>query len=197
MSTIKQDVALLSIHSKHHHSTQSLISSIIRICNMISKHCLKSMVSLSIKLDFHLPFAFKCENFNYFALSFPDYHIVGCGDKTVSVWDHRNGNLLIDFEIDLPTIGQNIGCYTFEVDVSGVHQKISKQLCVCVPFRLICYVLFDFFQNPEYMLLVQLVSVPQSDKNCDNQLKLMAVQTVDPYNWRTLQTHDIPNQFGK
>lgn len=47
-----------------------------------------------------------------------DYHIVGCGDKTVSMWDHRNGNLLIDFEIDLPTIGQNIGCYTFEIDVS-------------------------------------------------------------------------------
>lgn len=120
MSTTKQDVALLNIHSKHHHSTQSLISSIIHIYNMISKHCLKSMVSLSLKLDSLLPFAFKYKNFNYFALTFSDYHIVGCGDKTVSMWDHRNGNLLIDFEIDLPTIGQNIGCYTFEVDVSRV-----------------------------------------------------------------------------
>lgn len=47
-----------------------------------------------------------------------DYHVVGCGDRTVSMWDHRNGNLLIDIEIELPTIGQNIGCYTVGDDVS-------------------------------------------------------------------------------
>lgn len=49
-----------------------------------------------------------------------DYHIVGCGDRTVSMWDHRDGNLLIDVEIELPTIGQNIGCYSVGVDVSMI-----------------------------------------------------------------------------
>lgn len=46
------------------------------------------------------------------------------------------------------------------------------------------------------MLLIQLIS---NDEHTDkeNVLKVMAVQTVDPYNWRTLQTHDIPNTFGQ
>lgn len=47
-----------------------------------------------------------------------DRHVVGCGDRTISMWDHYNGNLLIDFEIDLSTIGRNIGCFTIDVDVS-------------------------------------------------------------------------------
>lgn len=50
-----------------------------------------------------------------------DYHVVGCGDRTVSMWDHRNGNLLIDIEIELPTIGRNIACYT----VGGEDVSIS------------------------------------------------------------------------
>lgn len=36
------------------------------------------------------------------------------------MWDHRDGNLLIDVEIELPTIGQNIGCYSVGVDVSTI-----------------------------------------------------------------------------
>ncbi|XP_031637172.1 uncharacterized protein LOC116349739 [Contarinia nasturtii] len=97
-----------------------------------------------------------------------DYHVVGCGDRTVSMWDHRNGNLLIDIEIDLPTIGHNIACYTVTIgdDV------------------------------PDYMLLLQLVSDEGNDES-NKQLRVMAVQTVDPYHWRTLQTHDIPNSYGK
>ncbi|XP_055304817.1 uncharacterized protein LOC129569712 [Sitodiplosis mosellana] len=94
-----------------------------------------------------------------------DYHVVGCGDRTVSMWDHRNGNLLIDIEIELPTIGRNIACYT----VGGGDDV------------------------PDYMLLIQLASA----ENGDEQLKVMAVQTIHPYNWRTLQTHNIPNCYGK
>lgn len=53
-----------------------------------------------------------------FGRELADRHVVGCGDRTISMWDHYNGNLLIDFEIDLPTIGRNIGCFTIDVDVS-------------------------------------------------------------------------------
>lgn len=55
---------------------------------------------------------------------------------------------------------------------------------------------FNIFQVPDYMLLVQLASADESAE-CDTQLKVMAVQTVNPYNWRTLQTHNIPNNFGR
>lgn len=46
------------------------------------------------------------------------------------------------------------------------------------------------------MLLIQLASCVESE-GCDTQLKVMAVQTIKPYNWRTLQTHNIPSGFGK
>lgn len=70
-------------------------------------------------------------NRNYFFLSthtHTDYHVVGCGDRTVSMWDHRNGNLLIDIEIELPTIGQNIGCYTVGDDVSTLTQTLHTHI---------------------------------------------------------------------
>lgn len=54
----------------------------------------------------------------FFGNECTDYHVVGCGDRTVSMWDHRNGNLLIDIEIELPTIGYNIGCYSVGDEVS-------------------------------------------------------------------------------
>lgn len=46
------------------------------------------------------------------------------------------------------------------------------------------------------MLLIQLTS-SEENPGKENVLKVMAVQTVDPYNWRTLQTHDIPSGFGR
>lgn len=57
-------------------------------------------------------------SFFFFVVEQIDRHVIGCGDRTISMWDHYNGNLLIDFEIDLPTIGRNIGCFTIDVDVS-------------------------------------------------------------------------------
>lgn len=44
--------------------------------------------------------------------------VIGCGDRIVSVWDHRNGDLLMNFEIDLPSIGTNLGCLCINYDVS-------------------------------------------------------------------------------
>lgn len=59
-------------------------------------------------------------------VNYSDYHVVGCGDRTVSMWDHRNGNLLIDIEIELPTIGRNIACYTAGGDeVSIIFSKTN------------------------------------------------------------------------
>lgn len=113
------------------------------------------------------------------------------------MWDHRNGNLLIDVEIDLPTIGRNIGCYTVGVDVSVYCDCVFMFTEHCSEPRCFIFNVFTIpFQVPEYMLLAQLVSA-EGVEGCDNQLKVMAVQTVDPYNWRTLHTHNIPNSYGR
>lgn len=71
--------------------------------------------------------------------AYTDYHVVGCGDRTVSMWDHRNGSLLIDIEIELPTIGQNIGCYTVGDDVS-THTN-THAYSFHLPQRLVRYFL--------------------------------------------------------
>lgn len=69
-------------------------------------------------------------NFIFVLLFKIDNHIVGCGDRTVSMWDHRNGNLLIDMEIDIPTIGRNLGCYTLGAEVSKSFQCMTNKNCV-------------------------------------------------------------------
>lgn len=77
----------------------------------------------------------------------------------------------------------------FHVHVSGVWKIVYCKRCysnLIVPL-----------QVPDYMLLVQLMSTAGQSDDCDKLLKVMAVQTVNPYNWRTLHTHNIPNSFGK
>lgn len=44
--------------------------------------------------------------------------IVGCGDRAISVFNHQTGDLHVHFEMDVPTIGRNIACYTCDVEVS-------------------------------------------------------------------------------
>lgn len=101
------------------------------------QHDIKTLYAINGKYSlvisyFFVSFWFLC----WFFMDCTDYHVVGCGDRTVSMWDHRNGNLLIDIEIELPTIGRNIACYTVggEEDVSifygnGFFFNISGIFC--------------------------------------------------------------------
>lgn len=54
----------------------------------------------------------------YFCVHFIDNHILGCGDRAIAIFDHLSGDLLVHFEIDVPTIGRNLAVYTCNVEVS-------------------------------------------------------------------------------
>lgn len=57
----------------------------------------------------------NCDGF----LRHVDDRIVGCGERVVAVFDHVTGDLLVHFEIDVPTIGRNLACFTCDIEVSG------------------------------------------------------------------------------
>lgn len=76
------------------------------------------------------------------------------------MWDHRNGNLLIDIEIELPTIGYNIGCYSvgdevsttfwfffFELKTHFLLLQLSSETVYCILLREYFELLIGAIQN--------------------------------------------------
>ena len=101
-------------------------------CSMTSPHFMPSMVIQFLRDSLqHRDTLCFLLLFIYFYVDYfvncADYHVVGCGDRTVSMWDHRNGNLLIDIEIELPTIGRNIACYTVGGDDVSIFLWMNEE----------------------------------------------------------------------
>lgn len=75
-------------------------------------HHIKSLFSINGNLKnstkiFNLYFIKKKYYFYKFTI---DNQVIGFGERTLSMWDHRSGNLLMNFQMDLPTTGESLGC---------------------------------------------------------------------------------------
>lgn len=75
--------------------------------------------------------SFEFCSFQWFSLL--DDLIVGCGERAISVFNHLTGDLHVHFEIDVPTIGRNIACYTCDVEVSKhpITKEFSFRIFSC------------------------------------------------------------------
>lgn len=55
---------------------------------------------------------------NNFAFVYLENHIIGCGENSVSMWNHQTGGLVINIDMNIATIGDNLGGLLMDVNVS-------------------------------------------------------------------------------
>lgn len=117
------------------------------------------------------------------ASSISDSKLLGCGTSHVMMWDHRNGDLLMSLDMNMP-IGVNLGCFMMDV------RFVVRLFC---PKAVSQIVVLFYFQDVDYLFLIQFYK--KTEPTEQNLLKLLAISTASSFTWRVVQMHTLPEYF--